>query len=127
MRQAADFMQQEIFKMNIQSSVLNAIGSVENVALKAKALSELNIKEANRQAKEEIQKKREKAKSLIGDEREEKRIQNLNKRQSEIENAQASRDMIGNTMTELQKIRLQREKMFEEMNEEFARGDMYGK
>lgn len=113
--------------MNIQSSVLNAIGSVENVALKAKALSELNIKEANRQAKEEIQKKREKAKSLIGDEREEKRIQNLNKRQSEIENAQASRDMIGNTMTELQKIRLQREKMFEEMNEEFARGDMYGK
>lgn len=127
MRQAADFMQQEIFKMNIQSSVLNAIGSVENVALKAKALSELNIKEANRQAKEEIQKKREKAKSLIGDEREEKRIQNLNKRQSEIENAQASRDMIGNTMTELKKIRLQREKMFEEMNEEFARGEMYGK
>ena len=113
--------------MNIQSSVLNAIGSVENVALKAKALSELNIKEANRQAKEEIQKKREKAKSLIGDEREEKRIQNLNKRQSEIENAQASRDMIGNTMTELKKIRLQREKMFEEMNEEFARGEMYGK
>nr|DAD80920.1 MAG TPA: hypothetical protein [virus sp. ctK6s94] len=113
--------------MNIQSSVLNAIGSVENVALKAKALSELNIKEANRQAKEEIQKKREKAKSLIGDEKEEKRIQNLNKRQSEIENAQASRDMIGNTMTELQKIRLQREKMFEEMNEEFARGEMYGK
>lgn len=113
--------------MNIQSSVLNAIGSVENVALKAKALSELNIKEANRQAKEEIQKKRDKAKSLIGDEKEEKRIQNLNKRQSEIENAQASRDMIGNTMTELQKIRLQREKMFEEMNEEFARGEMYGK
>lgn len=113
--------------MNIQSSVLNAIGSVENVALKAKALSELNIKQAHRQAKEEMQKKREKAKSLIVDEKEEKRIRNLNKRQTEIENAQASRDMIGNTMTELQKIRLQREKMFEEMNEEFARGEMYGK